>query len=268
MANMLHFLIVMNKLRDIDVLGEARPLNARSLALSALLGTHPPTLPASGLVALAELFGINGGTMRTALSRMVTSGDVSLDEGMYRLSERLQQRQVAQEVGRNEHPTAWDGTWHTAVALADQRDLSDRRQVRVTMANARFAELRPTVWMRPANLALPSLGGDWVVTTGPTSGPAGAELTGRLWDLRGSASVARHLIHELEQAETWFERSDPGQIPRAFNLSAVVVRFLRSDPLLPTELVRADWPVPALRRRYGRFESQLQSLMRPVLRPG
>ena len=34
-------MIMASKVRDIEI----RPLNARSLALSALLGTHPPSLP-------------------------------------------------------------------------------------------------------------------------------------------------------------------------------------------------------------------------------
>ena len=77
-----------------------RALNARSIALSTLLGTHPPTLPASSLVAFGELFGVNGGTMRTALSRLVAAGDLELDGGRYTLAARLQARQAAQDSGR------------------------------------------------------------------------------------------------------------------------------------------------------------------------
>jgi phenylacetic acid degradation operon negative regulatory protein len=65
---------------------ELQPLDARSVALSVLLGSHPPALPARALVALAELFGIAGGTMRTALSRMVAARELSASHGFSELA--------------------------------------------------------------------------------------------------------------------------------------------------------------------------------------
>jgi phenylacetic acid degradation operon negative regulatory protein len=244
---------------------ESRRLNARSLALSALLGTHPPRLSARALVALAELFGINGGTMRTALSRMVTAGDVDVDAGTYTLAARLQQRQAAQDAGRSTVAAAWDGTWHTAIAIADQRDLSDRRQVRSLMANARFGELRPTVWMRPANLPALALDSGWVIVTGEPTGADDHALLEQLWDLTAIADRARTLDRRLAEAAGALDRSDPNDIPAAFVLSATVVRFLRSEPLLPAELEPPDWPIRGLRRRYDGYEADLQAMMRPFL---
>lgn len=249
-------------------LSDTRPLNARSIALSALLGTHPPTLTAGALVSLAELFGINGGTMRTALSRMVAAGDLTADGGRYTLSDRLVERQAAQDSGRRT-PTGWNGTWHTAIALADQRDLADRRQLRSVMANARFGELRPTVWIRPANVPIPDLGPDWLATTGPLNAPSSCELAARLWDLPDLARRADALDVRIVAAGATLDRDDPADIPPAFTLSAEVVRFLRSEPLLPDELTaqltNGDWPVERLRRRYDDFERTLQSMLRPVL---
>ena len=56
-------------------------LNARSLALSVLLGSHPPELPARAFVSLATLFGIAAGTMRTAISRMLAAGELAAVDG-------------------------------------------------------------------------------------------------------------------------------------------------------------------------------------------
>ena len=77
-----------------------RPFNARSLVLSILLGLDPPTLPARSLVAVGELFGIAGGTVRTALSRMVAAGELTADGDGYRLVGRLLERKAAQDIGR------------------------------------------------------------------------------------------------------------------------------------------------------------------------
>jgi len=261
------------EVRDVASLREpVRPLNARSLALSALLGTHPPTLSAAALVALAELFGVNPGTMRTALSRMVAAGDVTASDGHYSLSPRLLARQRAQDVGRrlrsdgSDATTGWDGRWHTAVATVDQRDLADRRHLRTLMGNARFGELRPTVWVRPANLPPPDLGAEWLITTGPTTGTDPHDLVAHLWDLDSIASTAIELTGEMDAIARRVDLADPSSIPTMFSLSAVVLRFLRSEPLLPHELTPPDWPVDALRCRYTTFESDVQAMLRPFLR--
>src|SRR6201987_907899 len=73
------------------------PLTARSVALSTLLGYHPPALPISALVKVGELFGIRDRAIRVALTRMVRDGDVTVDNGVYRLSERLLRRQAQQD---------------------------------------------------------------------------------------------------------------------------------------------------------------------------
>ena len=101
---MLPFRIVVSKDGDRRVENELGlgPLDARSLALSVLLGSHPPVLPARALVALAELFGVAGGTMRTALSRMVAAGELEAADGRYRLAGRLLERQRAQDIGRSQ----------------------------------------------------------------------------------------------------------------------------------------------------------------------
>jgi phenylacetic acid degradation operon negative regulatory protein len=244
--------------------GSVRPLNARSLALSALLGTHPPTLSSSSLVALAELFGITGGSMRTALSRLAAAGDVSVDDGRYTLAPRLTDRQAAQDAGRRA-PAGWNGDWHIAVAVADQRDLPDRRRIRAAMANARFGELRPTVWLRPANLPVPELGRDWITSTGPVDSDD-AELAGRIWDLDEMATTAHRLDRALVDSIADVDLADPARIPEMFILSAQVVRFLRTEPLLPSDLTPRGWPVATLRSRYDEYEANLQSMLRPFLR--
>src|ERR1700738_957590 len=73
------------------------PLTARSVALSTLLGYHPPALPISALVKVGELFGIRHRAIRVALTRMVRDGDVTVDNGVYRLSERLLGRRAQQD---------------------------------------------------------------------------------------------------------------------------------------------------------------------------
>lgn len=256
-------MIVASKRRDVEQ-SRIRPLNARSLALSVLLGTHPPELPARALVSLAELFGIGPGTMRTALSRMVAAGEVATDAGRYRLSGRLLDRQQSQDTGRAPPIEGWDGAWHTVVVVADQRDLAERRRFRARMLDHRMGELRPEVWMRPSNTPAPPHGPSWLVTTGPLTTDTG--LTERLWDLGTVAAAGHTLLDDLDRLRADTDWDDPASIPELFVASAAVVRYLRAEPRLPPVLTPPDWPADELRARYDRFEADHQRLLQRFLR--
>jgi phenylacetic acid degradation operon negative regulatory protein len=244
---------------------DIRPFNARSLALSALLGTHPPRLPAHAFVAFADLFEISGGTMRTALSRMVTNGEVVRDDSRYLLAGRLLDRQRAQDAGRHSPTTAWDDRWHTIVSAGDQRQIAERRRFRSVMANHRFGELRPDIWMRPANLERPPADPEWICTSGELDDATPQALVGRLWDLDGLAAAAQTFLRRLDQLSTDTDWSDERSIPAVFTFSAAVLRFLRNDPLLPGRLAPDDWPLDELRSGYDRFERSTQTLLRSFL---
>ncbi len=249
-----------------DAEAAIRPLNARSLALSALLGTHPPQLPARAFVALARLFDIPSGTMRTALSRMLANDEIVRIEGRYLLSGHLLDRQRAQDTGRRDARIDWDGRWHTIVTATDQRDVADRRRFRSMMANHRFGELRPDIWMRPANLDAPQAQPEWISTSGSLDGIDPESLVRRLWNLDAIATEAHRFLQRIDELETVTDWHDVRSIPEVFTTSAAIVRFLRSEPLLPPGLTPAGWPVSDLRRNYDRFERSHQALLRSFLR--
>ena len=260
---MLHSTIAVSENRNAD--HPTGPLDARSLALSALLGTHPPVLPGRALTALAELFQIAPGTMRTALSRMVAAGELALSDGRYHLAGRLLDRQRAQDLGRRAPATPWDGSWHTMTAVDAQRPLAERRRLRRSMADHRMGELRPDVWMRPANLDAPSIDG-WACTTGPMTGADPADLAGRLWDLDALAGTAERWRAALAAVAGPIRHGAPEAIAPAFHVAAGVVRFLRADPLLPAALLPAGWPVDRLRAAYDTVEGDLQAALRSFFR--
>lgn len=232
-----------------------RPLTARSVVLSTLLGAHPPRLPARSLVKVGELFGIAEGTIRVALSRMVAAGDLVQEGGDYALTSRLAQRQARQDAGRAPAVRPWSGEWEIAVVTADRRPAASRTAFRQTMAQLRLAELREGTWLRPANLARPLAGfdgTDCVVLLGrPVDDPA--ELARTLWDLPAWAARARALRDALDEADGLAE---------SFTLAAAVLRHFVADPLLPAELLPPDWPGESLRARYEDFASSFVSVLR------
>lgn len=233
---------------------EIRPLTARSVVLSTLLGVHPPRLPARYLVRVGYLFGIAEGTIRVALSRMVASGDLVQGGGEYALTERLLQRQTRQDESRSPRTRPWDGTWEIAVITADRRPAADRTALRQAMSELRLTELREGTWLRPANLArtrpAPVVRQCTFLTGRPEQDPAA--LAAALWDLDTWAAEAGALRTALSQATAIAER---------FTYAAAILRHLLNDPLLPPSLLPPSWPGPALRADYQAFETEFEQLL-------
>ncbi|MER6984327.1 PaaX domain-containing protein, C- domain protein, partial [Streptomyces carpinensis] len=127
---------------------DLRPLSARSVILSLLLGTHPPELPVKDLVRAVEPFGIGGSTLRAALSRMVAAGDLRRAGGVHGLSDRLLERQRRQDAAVHPQTRHWDGLWEMAVVTATGRGPAERAELRAGLAALRLAELREGVWLR------------------------------------------------------------------------------------------------------------------------
>ncbi|TDD05236.1 PaaX domain-containing protein, C- domain protein [Nonomuraea deserti] len=235
---------------------ERNTLSARSAVLSALLGSHPPRLPARHLVRIGGLFGIAEGTVRVALSRMVAAGDLVQEDGFYTLSERLVERQARQDESRDPHTRPWDGTWEVAVVTAERRAPADRAAFRHTMTALRLAELREGAWLRPANLVR----GAWpeIVTAQCTliDGRPHDDPTPLLWDLDGWAAEARRLERALDRAS---DHADG--LAEGFVVSAAVLRHLLADPLLPDELLPPGWPGAQLRVRYDAFDRRYREVL-------
>ncbi|HET9565614.1 MAG TPA: PaaX domain-containing protein, C- domain protein, partial [Mycobacterium sp.] len=90
-------------------------MTARSVVLSVLLGAHPAWATAGELIRLTEDFDIKEATLRVALTRMVSAGDLVRSEDGYRLSDRLLARQRRQDDALNPQLRSWDGSWTTLV---------------------------------------------------------------------------------------------------------------------------------------------------------
>jgi phenylacetic acid degradation operon negative regulatory protein len=243
-----------------------RPLTARSVLASALLGMDPPALPVAQLVRLTGLFGISENRTRVALSRMVASGEATTDgAGTYRLAGHLADRQSRQSASRLGRTKPYHGAWHLAVVTTSGSSADVRTARRHALSYARLAELREGVWMRPANIEVALervLPGDIELMTAQPGEPE--LLAGQLWDLGGWSDGARRLLHQMAQLPP----GGPDDLAPGFELSAAVLRHLQADPLLPAELLPADWPGAALRGDYDRWDARYRDTLRQWSRGG
>ncbi len=229
---------------------------------STLLGVRPSRLPGRSLVASAALFGIAEGPVRTALSRMVAAGELVADDGAYALAGPFLDRRERQDASRSGSTRGWTGDWELAIVEADRRSAADRAALRSAMRARRLAELREGVWVRPDNLnpdRLPAarsvIDAQCLSMTGRPQASADA-LVG-LWDLDGWATDARALAADLAAHRPRLEGRD--ELAPGFVLSAAVLRHLQADPLLPEELLAADWPGASLRSAYEAYDEAFKA---------
>lgn len=251
---------------------ELRPLSARSVVLSLLLGMHPPELPVKDLVRHVEAFGVSGSALRAALSRMVSAGDLRRADAVYRLSDRLLDRQRRQDESVHPETRPWNGDWEMVVVTTAGRRPADRADLRTRLTALRLAELREGVWLRPANLRRtrpPEIGPTVRYFTGrpeqparnPTAGDSEAEdpaagdghlpagnLAASLWPLETWAATAEALLAHIERTRRPADR---------FTALAAAVRHLLADPVLPPELLPEGWPGPELRTAYTTYRREL-----------
>jgi len=229
---------------------DLRPLSARSVVLSLLLGAHPPQMPVKDLVRAVEPFGVGGSTLRAALSRMVSAGDLRRSEGVYGLSDRLLARQRRQDDSVHPRTRAWNGDWEMVVITATGRGPAERAELRARLTALRLAELREGVWLRPANLLRPLPDDLDGIAQHYTARPAGSgpELAAALWPLDRWAADSRALLAHVARADR------PADRLTGF---AAVVRRLLTDPVLPPELLPPGWPGTALRSAYAAYQGEL-----------
>lgn len=237
-----------------------RPLTARSVLASALLGSDPPALPPARLVAVAALFGITENAARVALSRMVAAGELTVADGRYRLAGPLLERHGRQRQSRRLPSPDWDGTWTQVVVTTARARATDRTAARAALRRARLGELREGVWLRPANVAV-TLPEPLAATTArfaATPDGDGRALAASLWDLGGWAAGARDLLGRLATVRP----EGSAALAPGFVLSAAVLRHLQADPLLPRELLPRTWPGERLRARYDTWDARYRHLLR------
>jgi phenylacetic acid degradation operon negative regulatory protein len=229
---------------------QLRPLTARSAILSLLLGSHPPAAEGSQLVAFGDQVGIKESAVRAALTRMVAAGDLHRTNGSYRLSDRLLERQRRQDQAMEVPAGPWDGTWWVAAVVSSGKDAASRLNLRRSMLAAHFGELREGVWMRPDNLAWrpgPDISTDLEVLLARAEADERA-LAERLFDPGAWARRGNELLATASGSASLRDR---------LTAFAAIVRHLTHDPLLPDELLPADWPGQALRSAYDGFRGEL-----------
>jgi phenylacetic acid degradation operon negative regulatory protein len=170
----------------------------------------------------------------------------------------LLERHARQEQGRHPRTTAWKGDWRIAVVRPGTRSARQRAELRTAMHQRRMAELREAVWLRPNNFAVTT---DeqcvWLTATLDEDVDVDALFATTQW-----AAVARELLDELAATAPRLHARDADALADTFVIAAAATRHLTLDPLLPRQLLPADWPGDELRRAYDEYQSDFTATWR------
>jgi phenylacetic acid degradation operon negative regulatory protein len=244
----------------VDLLGDFQRAGGTEIRLKAL-------------VALGELLGIPGPTMRVTLARFRERGwfDVRRDgrESIYRLSSSAQI--TLHEGGRRIHRPpleAWSGDWSTVIYTVPESDRQTRDDLRKQLIWLGFGPLAPATWIRPqpqlddvANAAAKLPSARLTLLTSRTSGlAADRALVARCWDLDALVSDYEQFVRQTRLDLPRYERVSLTPGDAFVERTRLVHRYrtlTRNDPQFPVELQPAGWPGEEARQLFERSHALL-----------
>jgi phenylacetic acid degradation operon negative regulatory protein len=243
----------------------------KSLILDLLSTLRRGAFPVGALVAAGGFLGLEAGSVRVALARLLEAGLVEREErGRYRLGTRASavQGRVGAWRGIEERMRPWSGSWigvHASGATGVER--SSREQGARALRFLGFRDLARGLSIRPDNLAggvdalrtaLQDLGLSSTAPVFVLSGfdPETEARARSLWDVSALRRSYRQARQALERSEKRLARLDPHQaMAESFVVGGSALRALAFDPLLPESIapVAERQSLVSAMRRYDRL---------------
>jgi len=244
-----------------------RPLRGGSLIVTIFGDAILPrggAVTLGSLISLAAPFGLNERLVRTAAARLAKEGWLegrrAGKRSEYHLSHDGRERFAAATrriYGAAE--TAWSGRW-TVIVLPRMR-AADRKGIRQELIWQGFGELSSNVFAHPEldhhSLGLQRSPGGWgskvvIFDAALTADDAPQRLAGLGWNLADLGMRYQRFIQRFERIEAALRNHAASHSPGLLDPQACFIvrtlliheyrRLHLRDPLLPPQLLRADWP--------------------------
>ena len=231
----------------------AKALTAKELVLDFLSNRAPREMAARVIVDSAGALGFSAQSIRMALTRLVEDRlALSTGRGTYRLapSGDAMRREVRKWRATLSMTQAWSGAWIATYDAPVAR--SDRKALRLheqAMRLRGFREFRAGLWLRPANLRLPTaelraelaalgLHRDAILAELRDLDSRAQTEAMQLWDLKALLSGYEELTNALKASERRVKKMELAKAAgETLVLGRSVVRQINLDPLLPEELM-------------------------------
>lgn len=204
------------------------------------------------LLKFLDLLEIDGGVVRTAVSRLAADGWFDRDKvgrkSFYRLASTGRERfQSAVAHVYNPHVSAREGQ----LELLLISNGADREATRAALNEAGFGNPMPGVWVVPSGAPVPEVAASAIRLEVSASNAMARRLIGASWSLEHIAESYRDFHKIFAPLEEWI--AGAGEIaPDDAMLARVLLvhhyrRVILRDPLLPAALLPASWPALEVR---------------------
>jgi phenylacetic acid degradation operon negative regulatory protein len=238
----------MDRIGNIEI---ERP-KAHDLVLDLMIADGKP-LSAENLCRAGGLFGIGGTAVRVALTRLVASRKIMrLGRGLYTIdpSGPALSRAIDDWQQRHVRTTTWNADWlavHDSTVMRSHKTAWRRHSLALALRG--FAALRPTLHIRPDNLAgglqaeraqLAALGvaASALVFRLADLDPLEQSRAAALWDVRRLTAEHRALRSALGKSQRMLRRRPmDAALCESLMLGRTVIGYLLREPVLPAEMM-------------------------------
>lgn len=210
------------------------------------------------LLSFLKLLEIDGGVVRTAMSRLAADGWLDREKAgrksFYKLAADGRER-FASAVAHvyNPQPSEWQGLLDLLLITNG----ADREVSRAALTEAGFGNPMPGVWVAPSGIPVPPIAAGAIRLEVSADNEMGRRLIGESWPLPRIAASYRDFLKTFAPLQAWIAGADA--LPPADAMLARILmihqyrRVLLRDPLLPPALLSADWPAAEARALCGRI---------------
>lgn len=217
------------------------------------------------LLAFLELLEIDGGVVRTAMSRLAADGWLEREKigrkSYYKLAAGGRER-FESGIRHVYHPqvNAWEGRLEMLLI----GNGADREAARAALLEAGFGSPMPGVWVAPAGTPVPGAAGDVIRLDVSASNEMGQRLIGGAWPLSEIGGAYRDFLNTFAPLQAWLSGRERLSSADAIVARVLLIhqyrRVLLRDPLLPAALLPGDWPAAEAQRLCGRIYRALLPL--------
>jgi phenylacetic acid degradation operon negative regulatory protein len=208
------------------------------------------------LLEFFQALDIDGGVVRTAMSRLAADGWFEREKvgrnSFYRLVKKG--RQTFDTATRHIYdppPSDWTGRFELLlIGNGGDRDAS-----REPLRNAGFGSPLPGVWVAPSGVPVPEEAAGAIRLEVSAEDDSGRRLLSESWPLQRTADAYLKFVKTFEPLRGWIGRRERLEDAEAFVARILLIHHYRRvvlrDPLLPTALLPKDWPGRAARKLCG-----------------
>jgi phenylacetic acid degradation operon negative regulatory protein len=244
--------------RIVDQL-KREPSRTGSIVITVFGDAIVPRGGSAWLGTLLEFFktlDIEGGVVRTAMSRLATDGWLERNRvgrnSFYRLVENGRQTfDIATRHIYGPPSSEWTGRFELLlIGNTEDRDAS-----REALKNAGFGSPLPGAWVAPSGVPVPDEAARAIRLEVSAEDESGRRLLAESWPLDRTADAYLKFMKTFGPLRGWLAGRTPIGQADAFTARILLIHYYRRvvlrDPLLPIALLPKDWPGRSARALCG-----------------